>query len=116
MPVYQYAHPEHPIVIEVVQSMKEPHIFVDEEGIEWKRVWSAPNASIDSRVDPFDSKRFVEATKDTKGTYGDMLDRSKEASEKRKEKLGYDPIKQKYFKKYSANRNGMKHLNQNYTL
>ena len=112
MPIYQYAHPEHPVVIDIVQSMKEPHVFIDEEGVEWRRVWSAPNASVDSHTDPFNSEQFVESTKDTKGTYGDMIDRAKEASEKRTQKLGYDPVKQKYFKEYSKNRQGMKHLRQ----
>ena len=112
MPIYQFAHPEHPIVIDVQQSMKEPHVFVDDEGVEWVRVWSVPNAAIDSNPDPFDSKAFVDSTKDTRGTYGDMIDRAKEASEKRIQKLGYDPVKQDYYKNYSKKRNGMKHFNE----
>tara|TARA_Y100001963_G_scaffold157859_1_gene255382 strand:+ start:24 stop:371 length:348 start_codon:yes stop_codon:yes gene_type:complete len=112
MPVYQFRHPEHPIMIEVVQSMKEDHIFIDDEGTEWVRVWGVPNAAIDSQVDPFDSKAFVESTRNSKGTMGDLWDQAKEASEKRKDKLGYDPIKQKYFKNYSKSRNGMKHRDE----
>tara|TARA_Y100000310_G_C20577348_1_gene761111 strand:+ start:919 stop:1275 length:357 start_codon:yes stop_codon:yes gene_type:complete len=112
MPIYQFRHPEYPIVIEEVQKMTDPHVYVDSEGIEWVRIFTVPNASIDSQPDPFDSKRFVEATKDTGGTYGDLLDRAKEASEKRTQKLGYDPVKKEYFKNYSKNRNGMKHLKE----
>jgi hypothetical protein len=112
MPVYQYSHPEYPIVIEVVQSMKDPHVYIDDEDVEWQRVWSAPNASIDTQVDPFDSKAFVDSTKNKKGTMGDLWDQAKEASEKRTDKLGHDPIKQKYFKNYSKGRKGMKHMNQ----
>ncbi len=111
MPIYQFRHPEHPIVIEEVQKMSEPHVYVDEEGTEWIRVFNVPNMSIDSQVDPFDEKAFVDATRDTKGTYGDLLDMSKEASEKRIQKLGYDPVKQKHFKDYSEKCNGLKHKN-----
>jgi len=113
MPVYQFAHPEHPIVIEVFQNMKDEHVYTDEDGVQWNRVWSAPNASVDTQVDPFDSKRFIDSTKDSKGTLGELWDRSKEAADKRVEKLGYDPVKQKYFKNYSKNRNGMKHQEDN---
>ena len=83
MPIYQFRHPDHPIVIEVVQSMKEDHVYIDSEGTKWERVWSVPNASIDSQPDPFDSKGFVESTKNNKGTMGDLWDQAKEASEKR---------------------------------
>jgi hypothetical protein len=112
MPIYQFRHPEYPIVIEEVQKMSDPHVYIDGEGVEWVRVWSVPNASVDSNPDPFDSKAFVDSTRDTKGTYGDMMDRAKEASEKRIQKLGYDPVKQEYYKNYSKERNGMKHFNQ----
>lgn len=110
MPIYQFKHPEHPIVIEVIQSMKEDHTYVDDEGTEWDRVWSVPNAAIDSQPDPFDSKSFIESTKNNKGTMGDLWDQAKEASEKRKDKLGYDPLKQKHFKKYSQKCQGKKHF------
>ena len=108
MPIYQYRHPEHPIVIEVLQSMKEPHTYTDDEGTEWVRIFNVPNANIDTKIDPFDSKAFVDSTKDTKVTYGDFLDRSKELSEQRVQKLGYDPVKQKYFDDYSKKCGGKK--------
>ena len=112
MPIYQFAHPEHPIVIDVMQSMKEPHVYVDKDGVEWNRVWSVPNAAIDTSNDAFDSKKFVESTRNKKGTYGDLLDQAKEAAEKRVQKLGYDPVKQDYYKEYSKKRSGMKHFQQ----
>ena len=37
------------------------------------------------------------------------MDQSRELSQKRKDKLGYDPVQQKYFKEYSKKRNGIKH-------
>ncbi len=109
MPIYQFRHPEHPIVIEEVQKMTDPHIFIDSGGVEWIRVWSAPNTAVDSQPDPFDSKAFIESTKNNKGTLGDLWDQSREASEKRTQKLGYDPVKQQSYKDYSKKRNGMKH-------
>ena len=109
MPVYQFRHPEHPIMIEVVQSMKEDHIFIDDEGTEWVRVWGVPNAAIDSQVDPFDSKAFVESTRNSKGTIGDLWDQSAEASAKREERPGQDPVKNKFFEDYSKSRKGAKH-------
>ena len=45
-----------------------------------------------------------------KGTVGDLLDASKEMSQKRAESNGgVDPVKEKYFKKYSESRRGAKH-------
>lgn len=109
MPLYTYEHPETGEEIDLVQSMSEEHIYVDESGIKWNRVFSSPNASIDSDIDPFNSKSFIEKTGKAEGTYGEMIDRSKEMSEKRKNKLGYDPLQKKYFKEYSKKRNGIKH-------
>ena len=34
-----------------------------------------------------------------------------EASEKRKDKLGYDPVQKKWFDSYAKQRNGRKHPN-----
>ena len=45
MPIYQFRHPEYPIVIEEVQKMTDPHVYVDSEGIEWVRIFTVPNAS-----------------------------------------------------------------------
>ena len=48
-----------------------------------------------------------------KRTYGDMLDYSKEMSEKRKSlNGGIDPVKDSYYKNYSAQRKGSKHPNE----
>ena len=48
-----------------------------------------------------------------KGTYGDLQDYSKELSEKRKTmNNGVDPVQQKFFKDYSKQRKGAKHVNE----
>ena len=52
----------------------------------------------------------METTAAKKGTMGDMMDYSKELSMKRAAKNGgVDPVKEKYYKKYSDARNGTKH-------
>ena len=84
------------------------HNATVENGIKWNRVFSSPNAALDLNADPFSSKGFVEKT-NSKGTMGDLMSRSQEMSEKRKNKLGYDPVQKKYFQEYSKKRRGIKH-------
>lgn len=113
MPIYLYENQETGEVHEVFQNMKDPHVYFGPNGDEdgWKRIYTVPQASIDSKIDPFKSTDFVHKTAAKKGTYGDLLDRSKELSEKRADlNGGVDPVKQDYFKKYSEERNGAKHM------
>ena len=91
---------------EVFQKMSEPHVLI-EDGVEWKRVFTPPQASIDTKIDPFSSKDFANKTGNKKGKLGDILDRSKECSDKRADKLGApDIVKEKYFKNWSKKRGG----------
>lgn len=113
MPLYIYKHPEKNEYIEVVQSMKDEHTYTDSEGLKWQRVWTNPQLNCDSNINPFSNSDFISKTGNMKGSYGDMLDYSKELSEKRKSMHGgTDPVQQKYFKEYSENRNGAKHVNE----
>jgi len=109
MPVYVYKHPDTDQTIELVQKMNEEHAYVDKEGVKWQRVWQTPNTMIDSDIDPFSQEQWNNKTKDGKGSVGDLWDRSRELSEKRKKALGHDPIKDKYFRDYSKKRRGLKH-------
>ena len=109
MPLYTYEHPETGETVDVLEKMNDAHVYIGKDGVEWKRIFYVPNASIDSQIDAFSSKAFVDKTGANKGTYGEMADRSREMSEKRKDKLGYDPVQKKYFKEYSKSRNGVKH-------
>jgi len=112
MPIYIYKHPEKEEYIEVLQGMNDEHVY-EQDGLAWERVFLAPNASIDSDVDPFNGRQFVDVTAAKKGTMGDMLDYSKELSQKRASvNGGVDPVKEKYYKKYSDERNGAKHPQQ----
>ena len=87
MPIYIYKHPEEDIYEEVVQGMNDPHVF-SKDGVEWKRVFIAPNASISTNDNPFSQNSFIEKTGKMKGTMGDMMSYSQELSEKRAEKSG----------------------------
>jgi hypothetical protein len=115
MPVYIYHNTATDEYSEVFQGMNDLHVYSGINGDEdsWKRVFTVPNASIDSHVDPFSSKQFVDKTQNKKGTYGDLLDRSAEMSDKRASLAGgKDPVKEKYFTDYSAKRRGAKHPDQ----
>lgn len=110
MPLYTYIHPETEKTIDIVQSINDPHVYIDKDGIEWKRVFSVPEINTQGTLKADCSPReFSEFTKNKKGTFGDMFDRSKELSEKRKKIYGKDPVKEKYFKDWSKKRNGKIH-------
>lgn len=112
MPEYLYQNPKSKEVISIIQGMNDDHVFVDDQGLEWNRIFTNPTMSIDSQdVDPFSQQQFIEKTANMKGTYGDMVDYSKELSQQRAEKLGKeDPIKRDMFNNYQKER-GFKHHN-----
>ena len=110
MPIYLYKHPQSEKVIEVFQKMNDAHVYKDDNGVEWDRIFLAPNAAIDLDADPFSNSQFIEKTANA-GSMGEMWDRSAEMSRKRASQSGgVDPMKGKYYKKYSDNRGGAKHL------
>ena len=51
MPIYIYKNPDTEEYKEVIQTMNEEHIYIDEFGLEWKRVFTVPHASIDTKDD-----------------------------------------------------------------
>ena len=110
MPLYCYRNPNTGEEVEIIQGMNDVHEFVDGDGLKWDRVFFVPNASIDTKTDPFSQQKFVERTGAKKGTVGDMLDYSAEMSARRADQAGgVDPVKKKYFEDYSKKRNGAKH-------
>ena len=112
-PTYTYKHPDREEYADVVQGMNESHAFVDFEGTPWKRVYSSPQMSIDTKVDPFSQKSFLDKTAIKKGTMGDIMDLSAELSEKRAASAGgEDPVKRKHFDDYKQ-KVGKKHLQDN---
>ena len=110
MPIYLYLDERDNSIHEVIQTMKEEHrYFID--GYELKRVFINPQANIGStsKLDPMDSKSYVNLTREKRGTVGNLQDLSKELSIKREEKLGIDPQKQAHFNRYAKIRNGRRH-------
>lgn len=109
MPTYLFQHPKTNEIIEVIQKASDNHVYKDEQDIEWNRVWTVPNAAIDSQCDG-SYESFMKNTGNMKGvTVGDMWDASNEASRKREAREGKDSVKENYFKNYSKKRKGMKH-------
>lgn len=109
---YNYQNPETEEVIEVIQTMSEEHVYFDENGLKWNRLFTVPQMSFDVKCDPHSEKDFAKIT-NKPGTIGDLWDRSAELSEKRASKNGgIDPVKEKYFEDYSKKRSGQKHPDQ----
>jgi hypothetical protein len=77
-------------------------VIIDENGKQWKRIASALNANTDSKIDPFSEKDFLKKT-NKRGKMKDLWNRSKELSEKRKDKNGgVDPIAEKFYSDYES--------------
>jgi hypothetical protein len=115
MPIYVYENKKTGEVVEVFQSMAEVHEYNGVDGREkghWRRVFVNPNLSFDTAVDPYDQKSFINSTAGKNDSYGDLFDRSAEASAKRAEKDGKDPIKEKAYSDYNKATNGKLHAGQ----
>lgn len=116
---------EHPETLE----RKTVHIrdghkihYTDPNGVEWEpvdeevapdnrsEVFALPYVTVKGNSDPFSQRAFVEETARKRGTVGDMMDYSRELSEKRAQKNGgVDPVQTKFFKDYQK-KIGKKHL------
>ena len=94
MPVYIFKNPNREEYVEVVQKMTDDHVFIDDSGVEWERVWTAPTTSIGLEADADSAGAFVRKT--AGWNTGDMWDYSKELSEKRRSKRGYAHVKNEH--------------------
>lgn len=101
--IYVFRNPKTGEVKEVAQKMSEKHIYA-EEGLEWERVYTVPTMAVDAGELTY--SKFMEKSRNMKGTFGDLMDMSKQASDKRAEKMGVDPVKEKYKKEYASKRQG----------
>lgn len=108
MPVYLYLNPKTGAVVEILQDMNSNHEYTDDKGLKYERIFTNPNAAIDTSIDAFDQKGFARKTSSKNETLGDLWDRSREASEKREKVVGNDPVKEKYLSEYSKQRKGKK--------
>jgi len=110
MPIYLYQNPETGEIKEIIQSVHEAHLYV-ENGIKWERVFTPPQLNTEGTLKAdCTEKQFSEFTKNKKGTIGDLWDRSKELSEKRKKIYGKDSVKEKYKKNWSKKRKNRRFL------
>lgn len=109
MPLYIFKHPSREEYQEVFFKMNDKKIFKDEDGITWERVYTSPELNTVGQTDPWSHNDFMNKTSSKKGTVGDMMNHSEELSQKRKDKMGYDPLKKKYYENYSKSRGGAKH-------
>jgi hypothetical protein len=110
MPNYLYRNTITNKVIEVFQHMNDVHEYTDESGVKYERVFTKPNAAFDTvAIDPYSAKDYVKATNKEGCTVGDLLDRSAELHEKRKDKEGKDPFREQFYKDYQKEHKGRKH-------
>ena len=98
--IYLYQNPVTLEIKEVVQTMCELHKHFDDNGLEWKRIWTLPCMNIDSVINPLSSQEFINKTKNKSGNVGDLFDLSRELSEKREKIQGKDMVKESYYKKH----------------
>jgi hypothetical protein len=110
MPFYLFQNPQTEEIVEILQNMNEEHIFFDKNGLKYNRIYTSPNYAIDSKIDPFSSKDFAEKTRNKKGTIGDLLNKSKELSEKRGGETN-DPVLKNYLSSYEKDK-GVKHSSE----
>src|SRR5579859_7070643 len=103
MPLYQFINEKTGQIIDKVMSMNEDHKYIDETGYEWTRIWTIPQSSIDTVWNPDNPNDFIEKSGKKVGTLGDIMDKSAELSEARKQQHGNeDPIKRKHWDDYRA--------------
>ena len=91
MPLYTYRNPNTNESIDVIQRMSDEHVYVDDDGLQWERVWSIPQATMGLNNSADSESQFIDKTKGW--TAGEMWDYSKEMSEKRTSSRGYDHVK-----------------------
>lgn len=109
MPIYIFQHPFSKKYREIVQSVHDEHVYIDENKVKWDRIYTPPQLNTEGTLSAdCTEKRFCEFTKNKKGTIGDLWDRSKELSEKRKKIYGADPLKKEYEQQWSKKRKGKK--------
>lgn len=109
MPIYVYQNPKNKKIIEINQSVHDSHEYIDKSGLKWNRIFTSPQLNTDGTLkSDCSEKEFSEYTKNKKGTIGDLWDRSRELSEKRKKIYGKDPVKDNFLKDWSSKRKGKK--------
>lgn len=106
MPEYYFKHPKKNKYISIIMGMNDTHEYTDEKGVKWDREWTVPQAAINTHFDPYSEKDFVKNTDNKKDSMGALWDRAKEASLKREQRNGIDPIKEKFMAAEKKRRKG----------
>lgn len=112
MPYYCFQHPETQEVKDLFFHMNDNKIHIDENGTEWKRLFLPTLGAVDTVWDANSSQDFANKTRNKKGTLGEIMDKSKELSQQRESKEGFDKVKNKFYENYSKVRNGKQHSQQ----
>ena len=116
MPLYLYENEKTGETREVLQGMNDVHEYYGESKEDkgpWRRVYVNPNMSTDTKIDPFSKSSFIDSTVGKNDTYGQLFERSAEASEMRAQQSGgIDPVKQKLYNDYNKMTNGKLHPQQ----
>lgn len=86
MPLYSYINDETGEVVELLQTMGEPHQYVF-AGVAWRRLFTPPQLAMDTKIDPWNARQFLDKTSKG-GSIGELWDRSAELKEIREEKTG----------------------------
>lgn len=110
MGIYIYFHDKKNETVEVFQKMTDIHVYSGVSGNEegWRRVYTVPQAIVDSDFDPNNKEEFMRRGAKY-GKLGDLMDKSRELSEKRASKEGFDPVKRQFFDQYARERKGKRH-------
>lgn len=102
MPTYIYENPRTGEIKEVFQKICEPHTYSDSNGLMWNRVFTKPNAAVDTRISSINPNEFVSKTRGKNYSVGQLWDMSAELSEKRGGMTGQDEVREKAEQAYVA--------------
>ena len=76
MPYYLFSHPKTGEIQEIFFHMNDEKTYIDNNGLKWNREFVVPQASIDTNIDPYSKRAFMDKTNKA-GTFGEMMDLSK---------------------------------------
>lgn len=93
--IYLFEHPTTGELRDVCFEVNDDKTYIDENGILWQRRWTPPQISMDTKVDPYSQKQFLNKTRNA-GTVGDLMDRAADLSAMRADKDGVDLVKKNY--------------------
>ena len=108
MGLFIFQHPKTGKIVEIVLGINDEKIYIDKKGVKWDRVYTAPQMSVDTKIDPSSASEFDRKFANKKHSIGDLWDSSAELSQKREKIMGKDPIKEKSIENYAKDRKGRK--------